>query len=341
MQSLLNLDSVCPKSVRQKVVRLHSRLANLQKTPGLADEVDELLQEPFLLQSTAAIQSKPVQKKRTVREASIVQEALATVNKQLASELATSQNKCVQQESELALKDTQLEVMKQKLSEFKPHNVRRRLQRKDSKIAEQKENIRRLEKEIKESHRASTKRIQSRANYYQKRCMDMQECEKEEICEHCSELELENTELKRQILDLKEVNAQLLDEVNQLQASKITTYEDGKYTDDVRICVMELLSRNVGIKQVEPVIRAVMKLCKLKCDRLPQHTAIDDMLIESRSLCQIQLAEALTDSTYNTLHSDGTSKFGHKYTGFQVSTLEGSLSLGLQVGPILGKYMRV
>ena len=61
----------------------------------------------------------------------------------------------------------------------------------------------------------------------------MQECGKEEICEHCNELELENTELKRQILDLKEVNAQLLDEVNQLQASKITTYEDGKYTDDV------------------------------------------------------------------------------------------------------------
>ena len=100
------------------------------------DEVDELLQDRFLLQSTDDTQSKPVQKKRTVREAPVVREALATVNKQLASELAISQNKCVQQESELALKDTQLDVMKQKLSEFNPHNVRRRLQRKDSKIAE-------------------------------------------------------------------------------------------------------------------------------------------------------------------------------------------------------------
>ena len=72
------------------------------------------------------------------------------------------------------------------------------------------------------------------------------------------------------------MNARLLDEVNHLQTSKITTYEDGKYTDDVRICVMELLLRNVGIKQVESVIRAVMKMCKVKCDRLPQHTAIDD-----------------------------------------------------------------
>ena len=41
-------------------------------------------------------------------------EALSTVNKQLASELAISQTMCVQQEFKVALKDTQLEDMKQK-----------------------------------------------------------------------------------------------------------------------------------------------------------------------------------------------------------------------------------
>ena len=97
---------------------------------------------------------------------------------------------------------------------------------------------------------------------------------------------------------------------------------------------MELLSRNVGIRQIEPVIRAVMRMCQVNCERLPQHTAIDDMLIESRSLCQIQFAEALSDSTNNTLYSDLTSKLGHKYVGYQVSTSEGSLSLGLQVGSV-------
>ena len=86
VQSLL--DSVCPKVVRQKVVRVHSWLVKLQKTPSLADEVDE---NPFLLQSTADTQSTPAQKKKTVSEAPVVQEALATVNKQLASELAISQ----------------------------------------------------------------------------------------------------------------------------------------------------------------------------------------------------------------------------------------------------------
>ena len=42
--------------------------------------------------------------------------------------------------------------MKNKLSDFKPYNVRIRLQRKNLKIAEQKENLRRLEKEVKKNH---------------------------------------------------------------------------------------------------------------------------------------------------------------------------------------------
>ncbi|MCG8626495.1 MAG: hypothetical protein MJE68_31415, partial [Proteobacteria bacterium] len=90
--------------------------------------------------------------------------------------------------------------MKQKLNEFKPH-VYRRPYRKDSKIAEQKKEYQETREGKKESHRdrASTKSIYIRANYCQKMCMDMQEWE---ICDHCSELELENTELKRQILDL-------------------------------------------------------------------------------------------------------------------------------------------
>ena len=68
VQSLLELDSVCSKAVRQKVVRLHSRLVKLQKNPDLAVEVHELLQEPFLFQSTAETQSKPVQKKELLRK---------------------------------------------------------------------------------------------------------------------------------------------------------------------------------------------------------------------------------------------------------------------------------
>ena len=73
----------------------------LQKNPALAGEVEELLQEPFLLQSATERQIKPAQKKREkiIREAPTVQEALVTVNKQLASDLAITQSKHQEQES--------------------------------------------------------------------------------------------------------------------------------------------------------------------------------------------------------------------------------------------------
>ena len=119
--------------------------------------------------------------------------------------------------------------------------------------------------------------------------MDLQEYEEEETCKHCSELEKENAELKQQLLDLKQVKAQLLDDMNHLKTRKVTTYVDGKYTDDIQICVMELLLRNVGIIQVEPVNRALMNMCKMNCDRLPRHKAIDDMLIESQSCARFSL----------------------------------------------------
>ena len=56
---------------------------------------------------------------------------------------------------------------------------------------------------------------------------------------------------------------------------------DGRFTDDLRIFVMDLLAINVVVRQIEPVIRAVMRMCKVNYDRLPQHTAKVDMLIES------------------------------------------------------------
>ena len=94
---------------------------------------------------------------------------------------------------------------------------------------------------------------------------------------------------------------------------------------------MELLAHNVGIKKVEPVIRAVLQLANMTCPHLPQHTAISDMLLEARALSQIQLAETLMVTENNTLHSDGTTKFGQKYSSYQIATNDKALTLGVQV----------
>ena len=87
---------------------------------------------------------------------------------------------------------------------------------------------------------------------------------------------------------------------------------------------------NVAILQIVPVIQSVLNLAGVTCNRLPKHTAINDMLIEARALSQMQLAEVLTQEDYHTLHSDGTTKFGHKYLAYQVSTEHETYTLGMR-----------
>lgn len=87
---------------------------------------------------------------------------------------------------------------------------------------------------------------------------------------------------------------------------------------------------NVGMKQVEPVIKSVLhNLTNLKVAELPKLPTLVSMLPEMKTLAYQQLGEELTKSSNLTLHSDGTSKFGQHYGGFQVSTSLGSYTLGL------------
>ena len=204
------------------------------------------------------------------------------------------------------------------------------MQRKDAKITKQKECIDRQAKELKHRDQQEAKRAKEQIRYYKQKCAQVLD-QSERECEYCKDLEEELAKLKSKNLELLEANAILHDELATLKSRKLVTYVDGKYTDRMRLCVMDILSHNVGINQIEPVIQAVLRLAELECDKLPQHTAISEMLLESRTLSQIQLAHTLTDTEYNTLHSDGTTKFGHKYCGYQISTAERSLTLGLQV----------
>lgn len=107
------------------------------------------------------------------------------------------------------------------------------------------------------------------------------------------------------------------------------------------MCIMKLLSYNVGILNVVPIIQSVLHMAGLEYDRLPKHTTINEMIIESRSLAQTQVAEALLQAPNATLHSDGTSKFGHKYMSYQVSTTEETLSIGLQVSTTFLSFVLV
>ena len=94
---------------------------------------------------------------------------------------------------------------------------------------------------------------------------------------------------------------------------------------------MELLSFNVGMRQVEPVIRSVLRnLTSLEVGDLPSVSTLGNMYAEMKAVACQQLAEVLPIDDGLTLHSDGTSKFGQHYIGYQISSSESSAySLGL------------
>ena len=97
--------------------------------------------------------------------------------------------------------------------------------------------------------------------------------------------------LKEEVAALAFDNSELHDTIQTILSSepKITTFENNKYTDDVRACVYELLLLNVGVRNVAPIIRCVLE----------------------------------------TLQTDGTTKFGEHFTTYDVKTESSSYTLGL------------
>ena len=92
---------------------------------------------------------------------------------------------------------------------------------------------------------------------------------------------------------------------------------------------MKLLSSNVSIRNVEDCIKAVCGLAGQQIGKLPSKSTIANLMVEARSVAHLQLAEAIPKENTNTLHSDGTTKFGKKYGGLQVTTVNSSYTLCL------------
>lgn len=109
-------------------------------------------------------------------------------------------------------------------------------------------------------------------------------------------------------------------------------HKGGHYTNELKECIMHLLTLNVGIYNIIEVVECVLKLAGKKCFKLPCRSKINDLLAEARAISYLQVAEELTklSSKDSTLHADGTTKFGHKYLGNKVITKKQSFKLGVR-----------
>lgn len=120
-----------------------------------------------------------------------------------------------------------------------------------------------------------------------------------------------------------------LEELSTEAVQDLETFRDGKYTDEMRQCCMSLLALNVGLNNVSPIIQEVLKLVDKRPTKLPSYGALQNMVAEGRSISLTQIGEVAATSTSTTLHYDGTSKFGRKYMGFQLTTEEGQYTMSI------------
>lgn len=140
--------------------------------------------------------------------------------------------------------------------------------------------------------------------------------------------------LKKEVAALDLSNAELNETIQSiLSEPEIITFENGRYTDDVRACIYELLALNVGVRNVAPIVCCVLKnIAHKSVSRLPSYGLTCQMILESLTIAQAQLGDRLSESGFSTLQTDGTTKFGEHYATYDVRVPESEItySLGLR-----------
>ena len=300
---LVDPGSFSVNALRRSVLSIQSQYEKLKKNADVSKFLHEVYTVPVRLNPCSDL--NPCSGLPTQKSLQLI------ANEKLVPELTALRE-------EIIKKDAVIEKLKLKCN---TRNINKRMKRREEKISKLQLTIKSYKRK-KSSY--TIKHLKSLADRYKAKCIEL---ESKLSCANCDFLGKKLDHLEIENKELQEQNAELIDQCNH----HINFYKDNKYTDDLRLCIMELLSYNVGILKIELVLKSVFKLLNVTYDRLPKHSTINDILIESRSLSHLQLAEALNTMSNNTLHSDGTTKFNHKYQSYQVVTEVGSLSLGLQV----------
>ena len=172
--------------------------------------------------------------------------------------------------------------------------------------------------------RAKISRVNHRVAYWRARVDSIKH---QTSAKKTKQLQHEVKQLKEEISALDFNNAELSETIESILSSKeIATFEGGKYTDDVRTCVYELLSLSVGVCNIAPIIRCVLKnIAHKTVGRLPSHGLTCQMILESLTIAQAQLGEKLGEGEgesleYHTLQTDGTTKYGEHFGTYDVRT---------------------
>ncbi len=188
------------------------------------------------------------------------------------------------------------------------------------------------ERKIKELKK-SLEKAQRKVSYYKGKV----DQKNEKLEEWKATLEEEKKSLNKKLTFVEKREKEFEELQILLESDTMTTFAEGRFSNEIRELVIELYACNVSLNRVNDVNKAVVKkFTKKKISRLPSKGLLSRFFVKARYLADKQIGEAMLKGTDlsscigNTLHSDGASKFHKHYEGFQVTTPEGeTMSLGI------------
>ena len=138
----------------------------------------------------------------------------------------------------------------------------KQLQTKNDELEKAKQDLKSKESKIK-TLKQEKQKLQQKFWREGKKITDCRKTLEEEIVNERADLELKQKEL-----ELREKELDYLQSI--YENDTIRTFHEGKYTDEVRLCIMELLSMNVSINKVNEIICIVLnRLANKKIEKLP------------------------------------------------------------------------
>ena len=283
-------------TIRVAISRLEKKRAEFSRNKQPV-KIQALLEEP-LYQSTNPKNDVP----NPLSHNTVVSSTpLKEVNHHLARELTSTQQA-------LKVEVSRTDKLTSKLKEVTIRNINKRIRRRDEKIKSfesevtslvaetscQAKTIDKLQKQLEFSkHTSERYRV---ANYRADKQIESVSCENSDLetrldllecnfVEKINSLESEIASMAHSLETAKIERDSLAERLTELQSTKLPTKKHGQqYLNSVRQCCMELLSRNVGIRQVEPVIRSVLKhIASMEVEDIPKASTLVKMLAEMNS----------------------------------------------------------
>lgn len=230
---------------------------------------------------------------------------------------------------------TELKEKKETVKSMKKENYYKKLQRREKKqdISIQEIQNKKLENAKLKKHIYSLNEKRAETKRHHKKMLDQATYLRQQYERAKREKEGIKGKLKSVTEEIKELKIENDDlKLQQTENRSVSTLSNGRYNDDIRTCVMELQSLEIPSNKVSEVIKSVSEnICKMKVEKLPKRTTVQNIIDEGHFLAKEQVSEAIAESRNWDLFADGTSRDGKKIVDAGVHLADKrSLSLGFQ-----------